>query len=35
LIRNPQSVVPGANMLDMGITEPDVRDIAAYLDPLR
>jgi cytochrome c len=30
-IRNPQSVVPGNAMPDMGVTERDARDIAAYL----
>jgi cytochrome c len=30
-IRNPQSVVPGNAMPEMGVTEQDARDIAAYL----
>lgn len=34
-IRNPQSVVPGNAMPDMGVTEQDARDIAAYLYTLR
>lgn len=34
-IRAPQSVVPGNVMPDMGITEPQARDIAAYLYTLR
>jgi cytochrome c oxidase assembly factor CtaG/cytochrome c2 len=34
-VRNPQSVVPGNVMPDMGISESDARDIAAYLYTLR
>jgi cytochrome c2 len=34
-IRTPQSVEPGAGMPDMGVTEKDARDIAAYLYTLR
>lgn len=34
-IRDPQAVVPGNVMPDMGVTEPDARDIAAYLYTLR
>ena len=30
-IRNPQAVVPGTAMPDVGVTEEDARDIAAYL----
>ncbi|MGZ8218617.1 c-type cytochrome [Methylomagnum sp.] len=30
-IRHPQSVVPGNAMPEMGVTEEDARDIAAYL----
>jgi len=30
-LRRPQSVVPGNAMPDMGVTEQDARDIAAYL----
>ena len=30
-IRFPQSVEPGTVMPDLGVTEPDARDIAAYL----
>ena len=34
-IRTPQEVEPGAGMPDMGVTEEDARDIAAYLYTLR
>jgi cytochrome c2 len=34
-LRNPQSVVPGNAMPDMGLTEDDARDIAAYLYTLQ
>lgn len=34
-IRDPQSVVPGNAMPNMGVTEADARDIAAYLYTLR
>ena len=34
-IRAPQSVVPGTAMPDMGVSERDARDIAAYLYTLR
>ncbi|HJU18473.1 MAG TPA: cytochrome c oxidase assembly protein [Stellaceae bacterium] len=34
-IRDPQHFVPGVVMPDMGVTEPDARDIAAYLEGLR
>ncbi len=34
-IRNPQMVVPGNAMPDMGISETEARDIAAYLYTLR
>ncbi|MEO8126070.1 MAG: cytochrome c oxidase assembly protein [Bryobacteraceae bacterium] len=30
-LREPQSIVPGNAMLDMGVTEQDARDLAAYL----
>jgi cytochrome c len=30
-IQNPQEIVPGTAMPNMGITEQDARDIAAYL----
>lgn len=30
-IRTPQAVAPGSVMPDMGVTERDARDIAAYL----
>jgi putative membrane protein len=33
-IRDPQHFVPGVVMPDMGVTEPDARDIAAYLESL-
>ena len=34
-IRDPQGVVPGNAMPPLGISEPDGRDIAAYLYTLR
>jgi cytochrome c1 len=34
-IRHPQDVLPGNAMPDMGVTEQDARDIAAYLYTLR
>lgn len=34
-IRDPQSVVPGVDMPDMGIEQDEARDIAAYLYTLR
>ncbi|MFC5499708.1 c-type cytochrome [Caenimonas terrae] len=34
-IRTPQSVVPGNAMPDLGLTEVQARDIAAYLYTLR
>ncbi len=34
-IRDPQSVAPGTAMPDMGVTEEDSKDIAAYLYTLR
>ena len=34
-IREPQRVAPGTAMPDMGVTERDGRDIAAYLYTLR
>lgn len=34
-LENPQRVVPGNVMPDMGITAQDARDIAAYLYTLR
>jgi putative membrane protein len=34
-IRDPQRFVPGVVMPDMGVTEQDARDIAAYLESLR
>jgi cytochrome c len=34
-IREPQRVLPGNVMPDMNISEPDARDIAAYLYTLR
>ncbi|GAA1659223.1 hypothetical protein GCM10010977_08400 [Citricoccus zhacaiensis] len=30
-IKNPQDIVPGTAMPNMGVTEQDARDIAAYL----
>jgi cytochrome c1 len=34
-IRFPQKIVPGNAMPDMGISEEDARDIAAFLDSLK
>ena len=34
-IREPQAVIPGNAMPDMGVSEADARDIAAYLYTLR
>ena len=34
-IRDPQKIVPGNAMPDMGITEPEARDLAAFLQTLR
>jgi cytochrome c2 len=34
-IREPQAVIPGNAMPNMGVTEADARDIAAYLYTLR
>ena len=34
-IRDPQSIAPGTAMPEMGITEQDGKDIAAYLYTLR
>lgn len=34
-IRSPQGVVPGNAMPNMGVSEADARDIAAYLYTLR
>jgi cytochrome c len=34
-IRTPQEIDPGTAMPDLGVTEPDARDIAAYLLSLR
>jgi cytochrome c2 len=34
-LRNPQQVLPGNAMPDMGLTEPDAKDVAAYLYTLR
>ena len=34
-IREPQAVVPGNAMPNMGVSEADARDIAAYLYTLR
>jgi cytochrome c2 len=34
-LRNPQTIVPGNAMPDMGLSERDARDIAAYLYTLR
>lgn len=34
-IRDPQSVQPGTSMPELGVSERDVRDIAAYLYTLR
>lgn len=34
-IQNPQAIEPGTAMPDLGVTEADARDIAAYLYTLR
>jgi cytochrome c2 len=34
-LRNPQRIVPGNVMPDMGLSEADAREIAAYLQVLR
>lgn len=34
-LRNPQAVVPGNVMPNMGLSDDDARDVAAYLDTLR
>jgi cytochrome c2 len=34
-IQHPQQIVPGNAMPDMGITQPQAQDIAAYLYTLR
>lgn len=34
-IREPQAVAPGTAMPDMGVTEQDAKDMAAYLYTLR
>jgi cytochrome c2 len=34
-VRHPQQVVPGNAMPDLGISEADGRDIAAYLETLK
>ena len=34
-LRYPQQVVPGNAMPDLGVSEADARNIAAYLDTLR
>jgi cytochrome c2 len=34
-IRHPQKVSPGSAMPDMGVSEQDARDMAAYLEKLR
>ena len=34
-IRDPQGVVPGNAMPDVGVSEQQARDMAAYLDTLR
>lgn len=34
-VRYPQAVEPGTAMPDLGVSEPDARDIAAYLYTLR
>jgi zinc transporter ZupT len=34
-LRHPQAVSPKSAMPDLGVTEPDARDIAAYLSTLR
>lgn len=34
-LRNPQQVTPGNGMPDMGLTDEQARDAAAYLDTLK
>lgn len=34
-VRHPQAVEPGVGMPDMGLTDPEARDVAAYLYTLR
>jgi len=34
-LRHPQQIVPGNGMPDLGLSEADGRDIAAYLETLR
>jgi cytochrome c len=34
-IRHPQQVVPGSAMPDLGVSEPEARDMAAYLYTLK
>jgi cytochrome c2 len=34
-IREPQKIVPGNAMPEMGITEAEARDLAAFLETLR
>jgi cytochrome c2 len=34
-LQNPQAIVPGNAMPNMGLSEPDARDITAYLYTLR
>jgi cytochrome c1 len=34
-LRHPQAVSPKSAMPDLGVTEPDARDVAAYLSTLR
>ncbi|HEX2197917.1 MAG TPA: c-type cytochrome, partial [Burkholderiales bacterium] len=34
-LREPQKIAPGTAMPDLGVTEQDARDIAAYLATLR
>jgi cytochrome c2 len=34
-LRNPQGIVPGNAMPDMGMSEADARAVAAYLGTLR
>jgi cytochrome c2 len=34
-IQHPRRIVPGSDMPDLGVTEPESRSIAAYLDQIR
>jgi cytochrome c1 len=34
-LRDPQAIVPGNAMPNVGLTEKDARDVAAYLFTLR